>query len=239
MVGHKRRDGSLLCPEESLPSPPPSPTPSTRFLTGGPFRPAAIPDIDVPDDLPFHRPNPYWVDPHRVSQSSSSDIFEQEGSVVSTVLADDASSIKTFDGDDETTDDENDSIIDSALNTSLPLASIFSTPKEDIADIRKVADATGLYMGLIRRPGARHDGKSSIDKFGKREDSWWVVMGKNAEAVRYLINVQKRGMPGFYQPEKEVDDTKTPESRMLGFLQVILAGAMGGAAVAFGMARML
>ena len=237
MAGHKRRDGGLLCPG-SLPSPPDSPTPSIRPLPDGLFHPAAVPDIEIPDVLPYHRPNPYWVDP-ALLLSSSSDLFEQEGSVVSTILADDTASIKTFD-DDETTDDENDSVIDSALNTSVPLASIFSTPKEDIADIRKVADRTGLYMGLIRRPGARHDGKVVVDKCGKRESSWWVVMGKSAEAVRHLVDMQQlKDMPGLYVPEKEVHHTKVSGSMVLGFLQMVMAGAIGGVAVAFGMAKLL
>lgn len=162
--------------------------------------------------------------------------------MVSTVLLDDAASIKTFDDDDddEATDDDDDSVIDTALNTSIPLASIFSTPKEDIADIRRVADQTGLYMGLIRRPGARLDGKMVIDKSGKREPSWWVVMGGSAEAVRHLVNMQQlKDMPGLYVPEKEVHDTNASGSMMLGFLQMVIAGAIGGVAVAFGMAKML
>jgi hypothetical protein len=154
--------------------------------------------------------------------------------VVSTVLADDAASIKTFDDDDQTTDDENDSVIDAVLKTSIPLASIFSTPKADIADVRKVANETGLHMGLMRRPGAGYDGKLMAHKFDRDEHPWWVVMGRNAAAVRHLAGVDQKGMPGFLSPEKEV-----LENSSMGFLQVVLAGAIGGAAVAFGMARFL
>jgi len=160
--------------------------------------------------------------------------------VVSTVLLDDGSSIKTLDEDDEpTTDDEDDSLLAEALGTSLPLASIFSTPKEDIAGLRQAAKNFGWQFGLMRRPGARDDGKSSVDRLGQRESSWWVVVGKNAEAVRHLVNIQQRGMPGFYEPDKETQVQVGQPASSLGFLQMVLAGAIGGVAVLFGMAKIL
>jgi hypothetical protein len=248
MEGHRRRDGTTLCPSlsGSLPSPPDSPTPSVRSLPVGPFHPAVIPEIVIPDDVRvYRRPNPNWVDPAPAPAPLppppvpyGDHESDESVSVMSTVLLDDGSSIKTSDeGDEPTTDDENDSIIGAALGTSLPLASIFCTPKEDIEALRKAASAIGIHTGLMRRPGARDDGKSNINRFGQRENSWWVVMGRNAEAVRHLVDIQQRGMPGFYQPDKE--EVLVGGSSSMGFFQTVLAGAIGGAAVLFGMARLL
>lgn len=243
MVGHKRQDGTLLCPpEESLPSPPPSPTASTRSLSGGPFRPAAVtPDFEVPNELPFRRPNPYWVDPPPLSRSSSSDIFEQEGSVVSTVLASDGASIKSSDDEDTTddegtTDDENGFLLNAALKTSTPLVSIFSTPKEDIANLRRIANENSLHLGLMRRPAAGYDGKLMDHKVDRDEHSWWVVMGRNAVAVRHLVHLNQKGKSGLYSP---ANDVGASQGSGMGLFQVVLAGALGGAAVVFGMARLL
>ena len=241
MEGHKRRDGTMLCPSfsVSLPSPPDSPTRSSQSLPVGPFRPAVLPEIVIPNDgRVYRRQNPNWVNPAPAPAPPPPAPSSSSGqSVVSTILLDDGFSIKTSDEDDDiTTDDESDSAIEFALGTSVPLASIFSTPKEDIDDLRKAADAIGLHTGLMRRPGARDDGKSSVSRSGQRECSWWIVMGRNAEAVRHLVNIQQRGMPGYYEPDKEVDPEVRPS---MGFLQAVLAGAIGGAAVLFGMAKML
>lgn len=241
MEGHRRREGMMLCPSSSsiLPSPPDSPTPSTRNL---PLRPAILPEIVIPNDVEvYRRPNPNWVDPALIPPPPPPSYIHDSdsgNSVVSTVLLDDGSSIKTSEEDDDaTTDDENDSVIEAALGTSVPLASIFSTPKEDIADLRKAASEIGLHTSLMRRPGAS-GGKASVNRHGQREHSWWVVMGRNAAAVRHLANVQQQGMPGFYMPDMEVEPV-VGRSSSLGFLQVVLAGAIGGAAVLFGMARVL
>lgn len=247
MEGHKRRDGILLCPSLStaLPSPPDSPTSSARSLSEGPFQPAVLPEIVITGDVrSYHRQNPNWVDPvapraplQPLPLPNEHD-SEESGSVVSTVLLDDGASIKTIE-DDITTDDENDSIIAAALHTSIPLASIFSTPKEHIADVRKAATDIGLHTGLMRRPDARTDGKSSVNRLGERENSWWVVLGRNAEAVRHLVDVQQRGMPGMYVPDKSEEVAVASASSSVGFFHMVLAGAIGGAAVLFGMAGML
>jgi len=245
MEGHKRRDGTILCPSVSslsgsLPSPPASLPPSPRSLPVQ-FRPAVIPEIVIPNDVGvYRRPNPNWVDPNpapRLQLPNEND-SDESSSVVSTILLDDGASIKTLDEDDEPTTDEEDDLVRHALGTSLPLASIFCTPKEDIAALRKAADEIGLHLGAMRNPSARAGGKLGVKRLGRRENSWWVVLGRNAECVRYLVDVQKRGMPGFYEPDKE-EVVLGPSSSSLGFLKVVLAGAIGGAAVLFGMARIL
>jgi len=241
MKGHRRRDRTFICPD-ALPSPPVSPTRSSRALPGGPFRAAVFPEIVIPDNVRFHhRPNPNWVNPlPEPSSLFNENGSDDSGSVVSTVLHEDGSSVKTSDDDDVATDDEND-LMETALGTSIPLASIFNTPKEVIADVQKAARAIGMHAGVMRRPGARTDGKSNVNRFGQRENSWWVVLGRNAEAVRHLVDFQQRGMPGFYQPDKEVETEVTVgrSSSSMGFLQLVLAGAMGGIAVLFGLAKIL
>lgn len=167
--------------------------------------------------------------------------------MVSTELADDRSSIKTNDDDEDTTDDEQEAMIENALSSSIPLASIFSTPKEHIADVRKAAREVGLHTALMRRPGARDDGKVSYDRWGNRENSWWVIMGRNGEAVKHLGRMTQqidslRMENELINPHARVQPTATiaptrPMSSAPVFLQLLIAGILGGAAVLFGATR--
>lgn len=195
---------------------------------------------------PFHHINQAWVEPPRDPSPPRS---HARGSVVSTHLMDDGSSIKTSDEDDaDATDDEQEALIENALSSSIPLASIFSTPKEHIADVRKAAREVGLHTALMRRPGARDDGKVSYDRWGNRENSWWVIMGRNGEAVKHLgrltqqlESLQQELLPGSFPTEQQpaiiVTPPPRPVSAVPGFLQLIIAGAIGGAAVLFGVTR--
>lgn len=168
--------------------------------------------------------------------------------MVSTALRSDGSqaSIKTVEDEDEPTDDEQEALIENALSSSIPLASIFSTPKEHIADVRKAAREIGLHTALMRRPGARDDGKVSYDRWGNRENSWWVIMGRNGEAVRHLGRLTQQlenlqNLPGAFPPHRQLQPetivSPPPASAAPGFLQLIIAGAIGGAAVLFGVTR--
>jgi hypothetical protein len=69
------------------------------------------------------------------------------------------------------------------------------------------------------------------------EHSWWVVLGRSKETVRQLVDLQQKGMPGFYQPDKEVDVKVSPVSTV--FLRTVVAGAIGGLAVLIGLAKVL
>jgi len=244
--GHKRRDGRNICPSDdsgTLPSPPASPGRSLLPLPVGPFRPAAIPDIVIPSD--GRRQNPNWVEPPDPNLAPAIPPPPASVSDDSTELVDDGASIKSFDDDDNTTSSDNtedDFLIQNALATSLPLASVFSTPKEAISDIRKVARDIGLHTSLMRRPTPRN--APTYNQFGQPIPSWWVVLGRDKEAVKHLAEVQKGGMPGFFVPERddsvnEGRPSSTGSSSSLGFFQLVLAGAIGGAAVLFGAAKML
>lgn len=256
MAGHTRQGGTVVCPSNSnLPSPPPSPAGSEEVLRiNSPMRqPSPIEDIDIPT-IPFHRQNPHWIEPaprraplaplaiEQFQHPDGSD--DSRHSVVSTVLLDDdTSSIKTINEEDETTtstDSEGDALMDAALATSIPLASIFSTPKEHLADVRRAARETGLHTGLMRRPGARMDGRTKL-LFGHRdsESSWWVVIGRNAEAVKNLVNLQQRGMPGHFHPDHDSFQVAPAQPSVPGFAQFLMAGVLGGLAVLLGASRVL
>jgi hypothetical protein len=70
-----------------------------------------------------------------------------------------------------------------------------------------------------------------------RETSWWMVMGKSADAVRHLIDVQQKGMPGVFAADQcdVIVEQKPSASLALSFFQLALAGAFGGLAVVYGL----
>ena len=251
MEGHTRQRGSVVCPSRSnLLSPPPSPPTYQEVVRmNSPMRqPPPIQDIDIPT-IPFRRENPHWTEPSRRSPLTPLPIQQfqrhagSDGSAVSTDLDDDVLSIKTSNDDEDSscsTNSEDKAIIDAALATSIPLASIFSTPKENIADVRRAARETGLHTGLMRRPGARTDGKIKF-LFGHRdsESSWWVVIGRSAEAVENLVNLQQKGMPGHFHPDYNSPQVTPAQSSAVGFAHFIMAGVLGGLVVLLGASRVL
>lgn len=244
MAGHTRQFGQVVCPG-SLPSPPDSPNSFERDLPPVPFQQAEFENPEASGSHHLFYPN--WIEPapRLLALPPTPNSYRSESgssvSLVSTELNYDGISIKADDDeDDNSTTSTDDALVDLALSTSIPLASIFYTPKEDIADVCKTAERSGLHTGLMRRPGARTDGKSNVNRFGERENSWWVVMGRNADAVKQMVNKQQTGMPGFFHPDSQlVEVNRYSSPAFAAFLQTILAGFIGGFAVLFGLGRML
>jgi hypothetical protein len=158
------------------------------------------------------------------------------------------------------------SFIGHVLSTSVPLASLFATPREDIPHVHKAARKRGLHVGLVHSPYPYDGSPSSASTSSpsssrkpfkgdpsdnnserlmkeaaspiRRESSWWMVMGKSSEAVRHLVDLQQRGMPGVFTTTESGVDREANGERVcfaMGFFQLALAGAFGGLAVVYGL----
>ncbi|KAI0960139.1 hypothetical protein AcW1_004743 [Taiwanofungus camphoratus] len=140
------------------------------------------------------------------------------------------------------------------LMTSRHLASLFSTPPEAIPAVTRAARKHGLTTGLIRRPlsDQGQDVKSEDNDVPiahgtnlGRQSSWWMVMGQDPEAVSHLLDL--------HQGDAEGHLGQTLHSRTKGnvgaypvdvssirptFLDVIIAGAIGGFVVLYGLSML-
>lgn len=112
------------------------------------------------------------------------------------------------------------------LRDSTPLASLFSTPRETIPDVTNAAKQGGLHTALMRNPRRGqvrvHNGQL------RRENTFWVVMGRDPDAVEHLLELDEqdyetRAMVGAYPLDPRLIQTT--------FLDVLIAGAIGGFAV--------
>ncbi|EMD40541.1 hypothetical protein CERSUDRAFT_111141 [Gelatoporia subvermispora B] len=111
------------------------------------------------------------------------------------------------------------------LRDSTPLASFFSTPTNRIPEVTNLAKRGGMHAGVVRNPNrGQHRVRNGQLQ---RENTHWVVMGSNQEAVEHIVRLdgqdyETRAMVGAYPQDHRIRST---------FLDVLVAGAMGGLAV--------
>lgn len=79
----------------------------------------------------------------------------------------------------------------SALTTSVPAVSLFATPRDEISTLTEAARMNGLHAGFMRSPRSEVKEEGSGGRV-KRLYSWWVLMGKDPVAVEYLLQLQER-----------------------------------------------
>ena len=173
------------------------------------------------------------------------------------------------------------SFIGHVFKSSVPLASLFAMPRQDIPHVQKAANKQGLHVGLVRNPrsSTQYSAEPSTSSLPSptpslpskphhhhhklarataaadwnntsptrgigtpmndgicRESSWWVVMGRSADAVRHLVDLQQRGMPGVFATDRDLlVEEKPPASHTMWFCQLVLAGVFGGLAVVYGL----
>jgi len=263
MAGHKRPNGAPICPPQALPPTPISARP--RRLT----RTNATSYSDVQQFVSGttgHRRNPNWVE--RAATPPVDEDERSHASWVPTEPADDGAEegfgFGYLDDEEKVQGDEEDSRSDSAasqsssssvrrtisqaLLNSIPLASLFSTPREDIPAITKAARRQGLAMGLLRAPDVLGQGVKSEDMDGTheanigRQNSWWVVMGRDQGAVSHLLDLnessakdQQDEVLSSYANGRVGAYPLDPRSIRMTFLDVIIAGAIGGIVVLYGL----
>ncbi|KIJ69929.1 hypothetical protein HYDPIDRAFT_23085 [Hydnomerulius pinastri MD-312] len=293
MQGHRRKHGTLICPDQQslfsetakshstpLPSPPAStggsppatPTPeSTPERARGGFKP--------PPGDHWHWRNPNWVSPpcktrlhspsdlDRGSLAPTEPLTEYQAShkgsyyPVPRTLHEQEEEVPVEDGswaDDLNNEEDYDSqnseqyeyfpypsnslsprpwnsfsqspVTDISLNTALrastPLFKVFRTPREDLPEVTRIAQREGKHVGIMNTPPA-HLATAKIPR-EKADGTVWVLVSDREEDLQYAIDSQQRGMPGTLFPEEQ--------HRGMGFLQVALAGIMGGLMVTCGLA---
>ncbi|KAF9809836.1 hypothetical protein IEO21_07236 [Rhodonia placenta] len=280
MAGHKRPNGSPICPP--APPPPPPRLPPTPVSARRPQplqRTVAVQEFEIPPDGVYRRRNPNWVDRRPVAQPIGGD--DRHNSWDPTEPAesergvgrdddenpfidgngqeDNASSSSSRSSSTSSSSSSSSSAssaqssrprrtMSQALINSIPLASLFSSPSDDIPAISRVARRANLAMGLIRRP--RQDAPPIKSEGGGRihganmgrQNSWWVVMGRDKGAVSHLMDVHERDERG--QQDEELDSAPNvkvgaypvdPRSISMTFIDVIIAGAIGGFIVLYGL----
>lgn len=118
------------------------------------------------------------------------------------------------------------------LRNSRPVASLFSTPRDEVDGIAEEARRNGLYTGLIHRPrpspleavkeetsvpgalprtpGARAGGGGGRGGGLDRASSWWLVLGHSAEAVGHLLDLQDRGTRAKFATDATLSPLSSP-----------------------------
>ncbi|EPS98731.1 hypothetical protein FOMPIDRAFT_1125687 [Fomitopsis schrenkii] len=260
MAGHKRPHGFPICPEQEDAQAAPGPILQRGATIIGRHGFAPEPGVRLP--LNGHWRNPYWVEPapriedDRSSHSSwvPTDIDgesaeeESQGGSEGRVLAE-----LNDDGDDARSTSSTASSVSTTLTqlmgNSIALASVWSTPTRDIPAIGQAAAKAGVSFGVVsaskyrrgralKREGSRNDADAL-----ERQNSLWVVMGQDKLAVERMIAKAEGGAEG---QEDEEQDPCT--SGLVGaypihysylrptFLDVLIAGAVGGFVVFYALA---
>lgn len=234
MAGHKRPLGSPVCPNQTSPSPPPSSAKSKLFPPSSPA-PSNDPykdrrfEYDAQSSLIRYINRNFFdatTGPPPPVNITRQDARSQ--SWISTEPADDIPLPVKLEGHTEVIDADsyvNDAAsvasissvsssstvrikrsITQLLSNSIPLASIFRTPKEDISAVTKVARSNGLYTALMHYPrpdasvtrvkaeSSTSSSASSMSLTG--QSSWCVVLGSDAGAVTHLADLHEKNAIG-------------------------------------------
>ncbi|KAG8218515.1 hypothetical protein J3R82DRAFT_4153 [Butyriboletus roseoflavus] len=117
--------------------------------------------------------------------------------------------------------------LNTALRASTPLFKVFRTPREDLDGVRQIAQREGKHVAIINAPLA-HRATARVPT-DKADGTVWIIVSDRVEDLKYAIDSQQRGMPGTFFPEE-------PQTRGMGFFQVVVAGVLGGLVVAVGLA---
>ncbi|OCH94295.1 hypothetical protein OBBRIDRAFT_789430 [Obba rivulosa] len=111
------------------------------------------------------------------------------------------------------------------LGDSLPLASVFSTPRNKLNAVTDTARQGDLHTGLMRNPNR---GQYRVrDGQLQRENSYWVVMGRDRGAVEQLLEFDEQD----YETQRMVGAYPSPSLTRLTFFDLLVGGAMGGLVV--------
>ena len=248
------RDAPLIPPNRF------SPAPDVRLPLGGHFvNPRWVdPAPEIEDDRISHAS---WVPTEIDGESSSSEEEWSQGGSEERVFA-----ALNDDGHDDEDDDDNDdarslsahssssvsgisTTLSQLIGNSVPLASVWSTPTRDIAAMGHAAEKAGVSFGVVPAPRFRRgralkrDGSQNHGDDLERQNSWWVVMGQDKQAVARMI--AKTGPSAEGQEDEEQDPCT---SGLVGaypihysylrptFLDVLIAGAVGGFIVFYALA---
>jgi len=259
MAGHRRHNGIVVCPDEgdqegiemeeddeqpagdAPPSRPPSPH------RGGVRQ---VSEFSIPEDRSWHRKNPNWVTPPprrprplqaepempQIILPSSNTPQSREGSYVSTVLGSvEPPGPEKSDEEAVTLPPEAEPATAETLvfASKMPLASVFSVTARDVNTAQRTARNLGLHTGLIPKPPEADRSRRGSRLLAQR--SWWMVVGKSDTAVQHLLDAHQKEMPGRLDEEPPYAAYANRERRGMSFFQLVIAGAIGGLIVVYGL----
>ena len=139
-----------------------------------------------------------------------------------------------------------------AIGRSTPLASLYSSPRDELNTITSAAQAEGLYTRVVHhhRPitGVKDEPVTPTRTTPTREHSWWVAVGRDRGAVDALVQSRTPGSAraesvdvvpedGPYDFDRGLDTTRNervgtypvdPRTIRSTFFDTLLAGAVGG-----------
>lgn len=218
MAGHKRPNGAPVCPtsaspqpQDSLPSPPTSPSPGSSRQTKRTI--TALPTSG-------RWVNPNFVEPSR-APALTSERRDTPMTWVSTEPADDQPPVKneTQTAAPRPSPDVIECMVNESVSTSspssssststrlqrtltwlgsgVPLATVFSTPREEITALTRGARERGLHAGIAHFPrDVVKREPSSVNSPLERQSSWRVFIGRDAGAVTHLVNLHEKDAIG-------------------------------------------
>lgn len=133
-----------------------------------------------------------------------------------------------------------------------PAAGLYNTPEHDITLVQRGARKLGLHAGVMHKPRTQAEMKeeehSARLRGGRplaRDSSWWMVVGEDPVAVNHLLDLQREHVasgldptaaPGALVSTLEPYNLGTP--RGVVFSQLLLASALGGAIMFYGLSSL-
>ncbi|KAF9498695.1 hypothetical protein BDN71DRAFT_1443093 [Pleurotus eryngii] len=274
MAGHPREDGKLVCEADDIetkdvesdieqtPTPPQSPSPLPKQTPSPIFhRKESAPADPVKTEpqevrmLPngimhWRNPNATFPRPYRPPP--------RQDSLQSTVLCDSEGKTIHVGGSERIVDNgEDDELPSSKLLLEIveriggyadPAVFTFSVHEQNIRMAQGFADISGLHSAIIANP--RSSGASSESTtHGEEEGHFWLVVSRDQENLRHVINTRNSKMPGAlpgnmpsiveaeeWAKATEIN-TMPPAWRWLtSFLQIVIASMIGGLVVVWGLA---
>lgn len=209
MAGHKRPFGQPICPDFDEPL-------VLEHKVGSPPREIDVVIPVIPTGGFYHHVNPYFVErnapPPPTQQPERAD---SPYTWVSTEIADEApvkretvaytqeyhhhQSVRIERSQSVTSSVASSSSsyirrIQQALSTSIPLASMFKTPRQDISSVTRAARAEGLYTALVHQARPRDQDGDAISS--SSQGSWRLVVGQDAGTVAELADMYERDTIG-------------------------------------------
>lgn len=274
MAGHPREDGKLVCEAEDVetkevesdivqtPTPPQSPSPLPK-QTPSPFfhckeSTPADPVKTEPQEvcmLPngvmhWRNPNATFPSPYRPPP--------RQDSLQSTVLCDSEGRTIHAGGSDRIVDNGEDDepsppmtlpeMLERIEGYANPAVFTFSVHEQNIRMAQGFADISGLHSAIIANPrSSRASGASTTH--GEEEGHFWLVVSRDQENLRHVINTRNSNMPGampgnmpsIVEAEEwaraaEVNTTPPAWRWLAGFLHIVIASMIGGLVVLWGLA---
>jgi len=205
--------------------------------------------FEFPSAGPWHWRNPNWEEPNSAPPAPPPSAVKLTlrtreptpggASLAPTVLVDDdgntihSQDVKSEDDHHGTDASFSSSLLDRVALADPRVVRVVGTKRGDehvMLRVQEAAAKRGVHAGLVHVPRTLCGGGGSVVK---KQHSWWMVLGRDGDVVNQIVDAQQRPrglMPGV------VGDLKMEGPRMATFLQLILAGFIGGVVAVYALA---